>query len=89
MTKKHVLIMVLCCLIPLIGYAAVSLLGIRINAILFCGMVFICPVLHLILMLNLKRHIYDDRPHSPAGVENRSGEESGLATGQVIVRTER
>ena len=89
MTKKHVLVMVLCCLIPLIGYAAVSLLGIRINAILFCGMVFVCPILHLILMLSLKRHIYDDQPHSPASVEDRSGEESRLAAGQAGVRTER
>ena len=89
MTKKHVLIMVLCCLVPLIGYATASLLGIQINAILFCGMVFICPVLHLILMLSLKRHIYDDQPHSTAGVEDRSGEKSRLATGQVGVRTKR
>ena len=77
MTKKHVLLMALCCLTPVIGYAAMSLLGIRLNAILFTGMVLLCPILHLIVMLSTRKYAHDDQP-SRATDRLRRAEEQGL-----------
>ncbi len=80
MTKKHLLIMALCCLIPLIGFVAVSLFGIPLNSVLLTGMVLLCPILHLMMMLSMRGRTHDGRQHSPARMDDRSSEESGLAT---------
>lgn len=63
MTKKHLIIMILCCLIPLAGFAAVTLLGIPLNSVLFYGLLLLCPILHLVMMWSMKGHTHDG--HQP------------------------
>ncbi len=80
MTKKHLFIMALCCLIPLIGFVAVTLFGIPLNSVLLFGMVLLCLILHLLMMRSMRGRTRDDRQHSPVRMDDRSSEESGLAT---------
>ena len=50
MQKKHLWLMLACCLIPLAGLAAIWVFGIPANNVLYFGLILLCPLLHLLMM---------------------------------------
>lgn len=50
MKKSHLWIMILCCLIPIIGMAAVFLFKVPVSNVVFYGLVLLCPLSHLLMM---------------------------------------
>jgi hypothetical protein len=55
MKKSHILLMLLCCLIPLAGIAAIALFRVPTSSVLYFGLVLLCPLMH-VLMMGTMRH---------------------------------
>ena len=65
MSKKHMLIMLACCLIPLVGLGLIFLFHVPTNNIVLFGMILICPLAH-ILMLKFMGSEHDQK--GPSGI---------------------
>jgi hypothetical protein len=50
MTKKHILIMLACCLFPIVVFGAISIFRIPVSTVLLLALVLICPLSHLLMM---------------------------------------
>ena len=50
MIKKHTLIMILCCAIPIAGLMALSLFRVPLSPALWFLVMLLCPILHLVMM---------------------------------------
>jgi hypothetical protein len=83
MKRSHWILMLLCCLIPLAGIAAIYLFRIPTSSVLFVRLMLLCPVLHLFMMRGMGHdhraagdHSADPACHAPAEVAARPGPEA-------------
>ena len=92
MHRKHLWIMLACCLIPLAGLAAIWILRIPANNVLFFGLILLCPLLHLIMMRRMMHgkgptgagHQADGHAHGdqPVPVTDKAGRSELAGAGE-------
>ena len=71
MSKKHALIMVACCLIPIVGFAVVSVFNIPLKSVLYFALVLFCPLSHILLM----KYMGHGGDHQHGGVKDHAHHE--------------
>jgi len=74
MKKSHLLLMLLCCLIPLAGIAAILLFRVPVTSVVYFGLVLLCPLMH-VLMMATGRH-----DHAPSSGRAAEGHPPGCHT---------
>ena len=50
MKTKHMLLMIACCLIPIIALGAIFLFKLSVSQVLFYGLILLCPLSHILMM---------------------------------------
>jgi hypothetical protein len=61
MSKKHALIMIACCLIPIVAFSLISVFKVPVSSLLTIGLVLMCPLSHLLMMkFMMKGHGHDE-----------------------------
>jgi len=63
MNKKHVLIMLACCLIPLAALGAIAIFRLPVTSVLYVGLILLCPAMHLLMMRNMTGHDHSGQAH--------------------------
>lgn len=54
--NRHMMIMLLCCLIPMGAVFAVTILGIPLSSLGTVALVLLCPLLHVFMMKGMMGH---------------------------------
>lgn len=69
MKKSHLLIMILCCLIPVAAMAAIFLFKVPVSSVLLYGLILLCPLSHL-LMMKFMGHDHSHNTTTPQASAN-------------------
>jgi hypothetical protein len=82
MNKKHLLIMLACCLIPLAGLVAITVFRVPTSSVVYFGLILLCPALHLLMMRGMT---HPPGPERSEGVGHDHGDQGGA--GQHLVHS--
>lgn len=61
--NKHALIMVLCCLVPIVILGILWAVGVK-SSYLYFGIFLLCPILHIIMMVGMHKNDGNGSDHN-------------------------
>ena len=56
MNRKHLILMAIGCLLPVVGLVALFIFQIKVSTVLLFGLVLLCPAMHLFMMRGHMNH---------------------------------
>jgi len=56
MNRKHLILMAIGCLLPLVALAAIFIFQVKVSTVLLYGLVLLCPAMHLLMMRGHMNH---------------------------------
>jgi uncharacterized membrane protein len=59
MTKRHALLMLLCCLVPIAAISAIFVFHVAVSSTLVYGIALLCPLMMLFMMWGMGEHNHD------------------------------
>ena len=74
MNRRHIWIMLLCCLLPIVGLTAIFLFKIPANTVLYFGLLLLCPLAHFFMMRQMGHNHGEVQSHEHAHVEVKDKE---------------
>ncbi len=80
MTRRHLLLMTVGCIVPIVALSAILLFQIQISTVLLLGLFLLCPLLHLWMMrdhIGQPSHL-PDRPNMQAPFRHYSRPVDGI-----------
>ena len=69
MSKKHLILMVLGCVVPMGVFFVLFALGIPLNKLFFFALILLCPLSHIFMMRGMKHHGHDDHASESTKIE--------------------
>lgn len=69
MGKKHLILMILCCVVPMGVFFVLFALGIPLNRLFLFAMILLCPLSHVFMMRGMKHHEQDDHASESTKIE--------------------
>ena len=69
MNKRHIWIMLLCCLLPIIGLVAIFLFKIPANTVVYFGLLLLCPLAHFFMMGQMRHNHIGEQHNEHTHVE--------------------
>jgi hypothetical protein len=67
MSKKHMLVMLACCLLPIGALAAIALFKIPVSTVVYGVIMLVCPLSHILMMKFMGGH-----DHQPQKTQDHS-----------------
>ena len=67
--KKHLILMILCCVVPMGVFFVLFALGIPLNRLFLFAMILLCPLSHVFMMRGMKHHKQDDHASESTKIE--------------------
>ena len=83
MKRSHWILMLLCCLIPLAGIAAIVLFRVPTSSVLYFALVLMCPLLHLVMMRSM-RHDHASPLTTHVHLQGPSGANGPKDPGRIV-----
>ena len=74
MSKRHIWIMLLCCLLPIVGLGAIFLFKIPANTVLYFGSLLLCPLAHFFMMSQMGHNHGEEQHNEHVHVEFKDQE---------------
>jgi hypothetical protein len=82
MTRKHLILMAIGCLVPIMALAAIFLFQIQISTVLLLGLFLLCPAHHLWMMRGHTGH----SAHAPEQTDSLASSDKANGRQTVVIR---